>query len=170
MVEDPNLQAGSIIATPPSPAVGDAATATALLANRAPIAGLGYDPRRTTFNDSPFRLSGAVGLYRPQGDQMYVDESSSKGTGVHEAVHRGLEELRRNGSALARGVTPQQEEAISRFVEQSLMGTKTQRGSGPDYDQGAGVWQRDPKVLELIGALNREAAALGAKKRPRGPR
>lgn len=168
LLTDPQRLRGTLIGEP-SPRVADAMTATALLANRAPVAGLGWDPRQATFNDSPFRASHLAGEYHYASDRMYVDEQTSKGTGLHEAVHRGVEQLRQAGSATARRVTPQQEEAIGRFVEQHLLGMKPRPGT-PEYTQGPGYWTRNPEIIQLLNSLNTEAAELVAKRRPGGPR
>lgn len=147
----------------------------ALTANRIPIAGLGFDPRRMVA-DTEIEKPALFGAYSPRKDSIYfnTDRSgispSANGTPVHESIHRGLQMLRdRNPEADAMLKRMPNEESIVRWL------MATQAGDPENWDRGnaqrevAKITFKDGYYDKEINALNDMAAKEIAKRKPGGP-
>ena len=98
-----------------TPNLGDVLYAAAIAARRNPIAALGFDPSRITFEPKPTHTTTA-GLYSPDKDLIYANPFEPSAV-LHESVHRGFDKLR-----LAGEKTPSNEESAVRWLMSELAG------------------------------------------------
>jgi len=165
-------------------AVDDLYMRAALAANRIPVAGLGFEPRRMQA-DVMINSPTVFGFQNPKEDSIYFNTNRSfedpkspynaNGTPVHESIHRGLMLLRKN--------YPEAQEILNKlpheeYIVRHLMNTQAGNpeetiagqsdGKHPQIALakamfGKGHWDKE------INRLNELAAQEIAKRHPAGP-
>lgn len=142
-----------------------------LAAGRSAIASLGFDPSKIRLDTNTDKLTIA-GITNARTSTSWIGAAHPMSTIVHESIHRGLEELRRNQpekfEAIWRG-SGVDDESIVRYIMHKTMGD-TETDAPPEQRQ---------KALRLFGSEeNRQrleqtealAAKYIAEKRRGGPR
>jgi len=170
-----NVDLRTPAAAPIKETMGTALAQAALAANRSPVAALGFDPSRATF-DVEIQNPTTRGAYSPSGDSIYSTLPGPQPSNiVHESIHRGLQELRKdpklNGPFGLFSRLPD-EEMIVRYLIAKQAGDP-EKGIG-----GEGEKQRADalRVMEsgaygrALQELNQAAANAYAARRPGGPR
>jgi hypothetical protein len=169
--------------------VADVYQRAALAANRSPISALGYDPSKFAMEFGN-RETNLGGFYQPKNDEGWANAHYFE-TLVHEATHRGLQELKNSDllSPEARKFldTKDNDELAVRHLMQKYAGVKvpteaedkTASGSlersadwsakyGRDYS-AQGPFS-DVPWKKRIEEIEQAAIKLNARKRPGGPR
>lgn len=137
-----------------SPEVADRLYAAQIAAQRNSVAALGFDTKHMIHTtDEPDRFT-ARGAYLPSDDKMWLGTNSPT-TPVHEAMHRGIETLRRE----APGSLNKPGEKHEPFEEEYLV-RRMMKGSYGDaelnsYPRSAG--QNDAQFLKILPSELRAA-------------
>lgn len=178
-IEDPVSAVNELPMQHPAPfGTQDVYARAALAANRIPIAKLGFDPGRMVQDVTP-QETNIAGLYDPKQDAIYFHNPTGiRSTPVHEAIHRGLEILRKDpaNAELFKNV-PNEEYAV-RYLMATQAGNPEQ-GTGDIADAQRANALRLYGDLDFYGghgrkqtldALTRAAEEAIKNRNPRGPR
>jgi hypothetical protein len=157
--------------------LGTVLAQAALATNRMPIAALGFDPGRTGF-DTLLKGSNIAGAYSPSSDAIFSNVSEREpSTPVHESIHRGMAQLRKDPALSDIFKNLPSEEMIVRYLMATQAGDpekgggsvgEAQRKSAIDYFNHPTFKSRYRKHLD---ELDRAASAALLARQPRmGPR
>lgn len=105
-----------------SPEAADRLYAAQIAAQRNPVAALGFDTSRMIH--TPDGNFTAAGMYDPKKDEIWLG-SNSPTTPVHESLHRGIAQMRKEQPASLRGsdnVEPYKEEYVVRRAMKNAYG------------------------------------------------
>jgi hypothetical protein len=150
---------------------------SALVANRIPLAALGFDPRKFFIEAANGSFLTVAGAYDQKTDSVLSSLAYNSNL-VHESVHRGLEILRKEYPSemkeIEKNLPP--EESIVRWIMYSQAGNQeTGRGDiGDQQISGARFVFEDPLfgkgAQEQLQRVNDLAAQLYVKRHGRGPK
>jgi hypothetical protein len=144
---------------------------------RSALSAIGFDPRRLAAKVPDQTGSNIEGRYRTLDDMKMVD-GRDPSTPVHEALHRGIDMLRRSGRMpeIARELvsTPKQEEYAVRAFMLRNFGDIEREGNPSQVGMGQRMME-DRMGNEVLEAIERAAAEQYARDTPtgayrRGPR
>jgi len=116
-----------------APSVGTTLAQAALAANRMPIAALGFDPDRIGL-DTRINNPNIAGSYSGKSDSIFSTLNERyPSTPVHESIHRGLEQLRKDPALSDAFKTLPPEEMIVRYLMATQAGNP-EEGRGKTSD------------------------------------
>lgn len=144
---------------------------TAIMANRIPLAALGFDPSKVLLDISDRKLNVA-GAYSPTKDGIYA-RPQIVGTILHESLHRGMELLKKARPDLTSRINALDEEMVVRFLMSSQGGDvegKSGEADKKQRDRGVAMFQNNKEAIALFKELNEAASELVSSRRPMGPR
>ncbi len=144
---------------------------------RSAVAGLGFDPRHTVVSPPSDVALNVGGLYNPRQDMIWYDKQNNPSAIVHESMHRGFEQLRKN-NMLPEEANKIPEEHLVRALMMKNFGQVEMPRNPVSWDlnspRNTGLRQLDVgrQLMDspLLDQLEQSAAQLYAKKRPGGPR
>lgn len=147
----------------------------ALAANRSAIASVGFKPDNTDLSTNlpPLTVGGA---YDPETNKVWmnIEKGVKPSTVVHESIHRGLAELRKEVPEARKLIaTLPNEEYVVRYMMATKMGNPEEgRGSIADEQRSKALalFKLDPKYVETVDKIEELAAEYRKNKRPGGPR
>lgn len=144
----------------------------ALAAGRTALSTLGYRPRRTTLDtkSGPSNLGGA---YNPESDEGLILTQGNPSTPTHEAIHRGIDRVRKARPDLFKDFEPDEETMVRQIMRTKMGNPEQGKGSIADkqlarskfwFEETIGAKANRNRLDEIEAA----AAELIRQDRPRG--
>lgn len=146
-----------------------------LVSNRIPLASLGFDPEKTTYDVKIGNDVNIAGLYSPSSDRIYVN-STFPGTLVHESIHRGIALVRKQDPEFFKTLKLPDEESTVRYLMATQAGDPESKFRGDatlshaQRKAALEAYKRFPAYVDSLERLSERAAKLIAERRPGGPR
>lgn len=159
-----------------NPALAEIYAKAALVANRIPIAKVGFDPDKTNLDTLTGKDANVAGVYSPTKDRMYVNAEFAEAA-VHESIHRGLKMLKKARPDLANAfLNLGTEEDVVRYLMATQAGDPEKgRGDMADAQRSNALWyiEKGPQAKprqEAIRVITEAAQQYLSERHPRRAR